>query len=88
MADFAKGINIKEKTFDNGNSIINISIDVSQIMENPINNDRFINLTIKRGKESGKLYAINNEFYQKNNTKVVDKDDVIVQFEGEEVIPF
>ena len=88
MADFAKGINIKEKTFDNGNSIINISIDVSQIMENPINNDRFINLTIKRGKESGKLYAINNEFYQKNNNKVVDKDDVIVQFEGEEVIPF
>ena len=47
-------------------SIINISIDVSQIMENPINNDRFINLTLKRGKESGKLYAINNEFYQKN----------------------
>ena len=65
MADFAKGINIKEKVFDNGNSIINISIDVSQIMENPINNDRFINLTLKRGKESGKLYAINNEFYQK-----------------------
>ena len=87
MADFAKGINIKEKVFDNGNSIINISIDVSQIMENPINNDRFINLTLKRGKESGKLYAINNEFYQKNNNKVIDKEDVIVQFGGEE-IPF
>ena len=86
MADFAKGITIKEKTFDNG-SIINMSIDVSQVMENPINNDRYINITIKRGKESGKLYAINNEFYQKNNNKVVDKDDVIVQFEGEE-IPF
>ena len=34
MADFAKGINIKEKTFDNGNSIINISINVEQIFEN------------------------------------------------------
>jgi hypothetical protein len=88
MADFAKGINIKEKVFDNGNSIINISIDVSQIMENPINNDRFINLTLKRGKESGKLYAINNEFYQKNNKKVEENDGEIVQFGEDESIPF
>lgn len=87
MADFAKGINIKEKVFEGGNSIINMSIDVSQVMENPINNERYINITIKRGKESGKLYAINNEFYQKNNNKVVDKEDVIVQFDGEE-LPF
>lgn len=87
MADFVKGINIKEKVFEGGNSIINMSIDVSQVMENPINNDRYINITIKRGKESGKLYAINNEYYQKNNNKVVDKEDGIVQFEGEE-IPF
>ena len=86
MADFAKGITIKEKTFDNG-SIINMSIDVSQVMENPINNDRYINITIKRGKESGKLYAINNEFYQKNNKKVEENDGEIVQF-GEEKIPF
>ena len=34
MADFAKGINVKEKTFDNGNSIINISNNVEQIFEN------------------------------------------------------
>lgn len=88
MADFAKGINIKEKVFDNGNSIINISIDVSQIMENPINNDRFINLTLKRGKESGKLYAINNEFYQKNNKKVEENEGEIVQFGEDESIPF
>ena len=86
MADFAKGITIKEKTFDNG-SIINMSIDVTQVMENPINNDRYINITIKRGKESGKLYAINNEFYQKNNNKVVENDGEIVQF-GDESIPF
>ena len=87
MADFAKGITIKEKVFESGTSIINLSIDVTQVMENPINNDRFINLTIKRGKESGKLYAINNEFYQKNNQKTVEKEDVRVQFDGEE-IPF
>jgi hypothetical protein len=87
MADFAKGISIKEKTFDNGNSIINISIDVSQIMDNPINNDRFINLTLKRGKESGKLYAINNEFYQKNSKKVEENNGEIIQF-SDESIPF
>jgi hypothetical protein len=86
MADFAKGITIKEKTFDNG-SIINMSIDVTQVMENPINNDRYINITIKRGKESGKLYAINNEFYQKNNNKLEENDNEIVKF-GEEEIPF
>ena len=65
MADFAKGINIKEKVFDNGNSIINISINVEQIFENPINNEKYVNITLKRCKESGKLYAINNEFFQK-----------------------
>lgn len=87
MADFAKGINIKEKTFDNGNSIINISINVEQIFENPINNEKFVNITIKRGKESGKLYAINNEFYQKNNAKVEENTGEIVQF-GDQEIPF
>lgn len=83
MADFVKGIKIKEKVFESGSSIINMSIDVSQIMENPINNDRYINITIKRGKESGKLYAINNEFYQKNNTKVEDKEEEIVKFDDD-----
>lgn len=87
MADFAKGINIKEKVFEGGNSIINMSIDVSQIMENPINNERFINITIKRGKESGKLYAINNEFYQKNNAKVEEKEEEIVKFDDDS-LPF
>ena len=87
MADFAKGISIKEKTFDNGNSIINISINVEQIFENPINNEKYVNITLKRGKESGKLYAINNEFFQKNNKKVEENEGEIVQF-GEEEIPF
>lgn len=83
MADFVKGIKINEKVFESGSSIINMSIDVSQIMENPINNDRYINITIKRGKESGKLYAINNKFYQKNNTKVEHKEEEIVKFDDD-----
>jgi hypothetical protein len=86
MADFAKGITIKEKTFDNG-SIINMSIDVTQVMENPINNDRYINITIKRGKESGKLYAVINEYYSKKDNKVEETEGEIVKFEDGE-IPF
>ena len=58
--EFAKGISVKERNFENGGSVINISIDLNEFMSNPINNDRYINLTLKRGKESGKLYAVNN----------------------------
>lgn len=63
--EFAKGVTVRERTFDNGGSVINISINIEEFMENPINEDKWINLTLKRGKESGKLYAVNNEYYQK-----------------------
>ena len=85
--EFAKGIKLNEKKFDNGDAIVNMSIDISQVMENPINNDRFINVTIKRSKKNDKLYAVINEYYSKKDN-TVDKEDVIVQFDGEEIIPF
>lgn len=94
MVNFAKGVSIKEKVFDNSGSIINISINLETFMENPINDDKYINLTLKRGKETGKLYAVNNEFYQKNNKKTDEKltkdDEEIVEFDNnfEEEIPF
>ena len=62
--NFAKGIKIREKKFENGNSVINLSFDITEFMENPINDDRWINLKLLRGKESGKLYAVNDEYYQ------------------------
>lgn len=65
MTEFAKGIIIKERTFDNGGSVINLSFDIAEFMNNPVNDDRWINITLKRSKESNKLYAVNNEFYQK-----------------------
>ena len=85
--EFAKGIKLNEKRFENGDAIVNMSIDMSQIMENPINNDRFINVTIKRSKKNEKLYAVINEYYSKKDN-TADKEDVIVQFDGEEIIPF
>ena len=85
--EFAKGIKLNEKKFDNGDAIVNMSIDMSQIMENPINNDRFINVTIKRSKKNEKLYAVINEYYSKKDNKVEDTEGEIVKF-GEEEIPF
>ena len=85
--EFAKGIKLNEKRFDNGDAIVNMSIDMSQIMENPINNDRFINVTIKRSKKNEKLYAVINEYYSKKDNKVEETGDEIVKFEDGE-IPF
>ena len=85
--EFAKGIKLNEKKFDNGDAIVNMSIDMSQIMENPINNDRFINVTIKRSKKNEKLYAVINEYYSKKDNKVEETEGEIVKF-GEEEIPF
>lgn len=65
MSEFAKGINVKERKFEDGGSVINISINIEEFLQNLINQDKYINLTLKRGKESGKLYAVNNEYYQK-----------------------
>lgn len=85
--EFAKGIKLNEKRFENGDAIVNMSIDVSQIMENPINNDRFINVTIKRSKKNEKLYAVINEYYSKKDNKVEETEGELVQF-GDEEIPF
>jgi hypothetical protein len=85
--EFAKGIKLNEKRFENGDAIVNMSIDMSQIMENPINNDRFINVTIKRSKKNEKLYAVINEYYSKKDNKVEETEGEIVKFEDGE-IPF
>ena len=85
--EFAKGIKLNEKRFDNGDAIVNMSIDLQQLYENPINNDRFINVTIKRSKKNEKLYAVINEYYSKKDNKVEETDGEIVKF-GDEEIPF
>lgn len=85
--EFAKGIKLNEKRFENGDAIVNMRLDMSQLMENPINNDRFINVTIKRSKKNEKLYAVINEYYSKKDNKVEETESEIVKFEDES-IPF
>ena len=82
--EFAKGIKLNEKRFENGDAIVNMSLDMSQLMENPINNDRFINVTIKRSKKNEKLYAVINEYYSKKDNKVEETEGEIVKFEDGE----
>lgn len=97
MADFAKGVRVREKTFDNGGTVINLSIDLTELMDNPVNQERYINLKLLRGKESGKLYAVNDEFYQKNanneqktDKKSTENEEEIVKFDDnfDEECPF
>ena len=54
--DFAKGLTVKVQETKFGD-IIKVGINVEAIMENPINEQGFINVEIKKAK-SGKLYAV------------------------------
>lgn len=54
--DFAKGLNVKVQETKFGD-IIKLGINVEAVMENPINEQGFINVEIKKAK-SGKLYAV------------------------------
>lgn len=54
--DFAKGLTVKVQETKFGD-IIKVGINVEAVMENPINEQGFINVEIKKAK-SGKLYAV------------------------------
>ena len=54
--DFAKGLTVKVQETKFGD-IIKVGINVEAVMENPINEQGFINIEIKKAK-SGKLYAV------------------------------
>ena len=54
MAEFAKGMNIKAIKTKYG-ELLRIGINVEKIKENPTNND-WLNVTIKRGKDTNKPY--------------------------------
>jgi len=53
---FVKGFNVKEKETKYG-SIIKIGINLQDFKENNFNEKGWLNIDLKRGKESNKLYA-------------------------------
>lgn len=60
----AKGMRVREKVFDNGESAINLTIDLTQIGLNPIYKDKFVKIKLVRGKKAGMLYPTNDKYYQ------------------------
>jgi len=55
--DFIKS-KVEVKEFDNGGKIIKISIPMDELKR--IENNGWVNIDLKKGKDSGKLYLQNN----------------------------
>lgn len=61
MADFAKGIYTDTFHGDYGD-IINMSIHVDKIKENPVSDKGYVKIQIKKSKEKNEWYAVINEY--------------------------
>lgn len=59
--EFAKGINVKTKKFDNGGEIIKLSINLKTIQENKVEGD-WLNLDIKKSQKTNEWYQCINEY--------------------------
>lgn len=94
MAEFAKGMNIKAIQTKYG-ELLKIGINLEKIKENPINNG-WLNVIIKRGKESNKPYLEidnfkpNKEQSEEHLIETEDKDleDNVDKHNYDEEIPF
>lgn len=86
---FAKGVKVTSKKFDNGNEIIKLGINVANFCEqNPINEQGYINIDIKKSKNDC-WYAELNTYSRKNNeSKNHQKKETEVMFDDTEEIPF
>lgn len=85
--DYTKGISFKEKTGKYGKFTI-MGINLEEFAKNPINERGYINVILKRSKE-GKLYAVNDTYYDrvKNSSSDTADDEPVMTFDDDE-IPF
>ena len=84
---FVKGFKVKSQETKYG-EIIKCGINVNEFCEGNLMNDKgWINFDIKRGKESGKLYAELNTYNQNFEGNNEAQEDETVQFD-EADIPF
>lgn len=94
MAEFAKGMNIKAIQTKYG-ELLKIGINVEKIKENPINND-WLNVTIKRGKNTNKPYLEIDNFKPDKEqsegeliqTEDKDLEDDVDKHNYDEEVPF
>ena len=87
--EFAKGVSVKEVATKYG-SILKIGINVEKFYENPQTETGFVNIDILKGKESGKPYAVINNFKpdkkEKTKQEVEPEPVPVVEFAEEEII--
>lgn len=81
MAEFAKGMNIKAIETKYG-ELLKIGINVEKIKENPTNND-WLNVIIKRGKDSNKPYLEIDNF--KPDKKEEQSESELIQTEDKDL---
>lgn len=81
MAEFAKGMNVKAIKTKYG-ELLKIGINVEKIKENPTNND-WLNVTIKRGKETNKPYLEIDNF--KPDKKEEQSEGELIQVEDKDL---
>lgn len=81
MAEFAKGMNIKAIETKYG-ELLKIGINVEKIKENPTNND-WLNVTIKRGKDTNKPYLEIDNF--KPDKKEEQSEGELIQVEDKDL---
>lgn len=93
MVRYVNGMYLDRRDFNNGSFILKGSIDMTKFYEqNPTNEKGYCNFEIKFAKETGKPYAVINEYYHKEpeeNTTQENKEN-LVNFNdfSEDEIPF
>lgn len=85
---YINGLFIKKKRFENGGSVINISINSTTVIEELLkhkNEKGYVNITLQDMREANKngsnMYAILNTYTPKNNNNNASIEDA-------EVLPF
>ena len=75
--DFVKG-KVEKKEFENGGSILKVSIPMDELQR--IAKNGWVNIDIKTGKESGKLYMENNTYQKDDRVNWQKKEDSQLNF--------
>lgn len=82
MTEFAKGMNIKAIKTKYG-ELLKIGINLEKIKQNPTNND-WLNVTIKRGKDTNKPYLEIDNF-KPNKDKTEQSEGELIQTEDKDL---
>lgn len=88
---FAQGINVKKKEFNNGGFILKLGINMSEFYEkNPTNERGYVNIDLKESKKGNWYAEINTYGSTPKQENKPDCNEDIVEFGDidEEEIPF